>query len=1660
MILMISRTDALQEYLLPQTDGLDYKILLESKRYRLADDVSLLLEITGGQWFIRESKEYTLKDCEKGFERLPIKDGDVLNFRTSHGEIFNGIAIDTEIRFQIYGKYQILGQPMITIGADTKCDISYKFMKYVSHSHGRIICEGNRWVIEDISSNGIFVNNSRIKNRHMLNFGDEINIFGLRIVFLGDVIAVGTHYGTVSVHNISTFDVHGFSDNKEISRPEANVVFHRSPRNLPVIYNDTIKIEQPPEPKFAKRRPLIMQIGPAFTMAIPMLLGCSLAIYSSKMRGISSGAFMYTGLITAIGSAVFGSVWAIMNMRNDRKEESKTEDQRINAYGNYLIDISEKLREKYAHNREAMLKTYPSAAECCTYNAENPALWNRNRSHSDFLFCRLGLGSVPFQVKVEIPEEKFSLNSDFLRDKPKLLYNDYQRVENVPVGIDFKDDRLYGIVGGNDKQGAISIMYNIVAGIAANNCYTDVKMIFVYDGNNIVEREQWEFMKWFPHVWSENKKTRFVASNRNEYRDIFYELANVIRQRAENGGAPEKQGVCKPQYVMFVSDASLLENQLLAKYVYNPKLEYGLTTFILTDKYENLPNECEIIIENNDDFHGIIRTMDSSDDRTEIVFDNITAQQLTEFAKNISDLQVQEFEGDVEIPNSLDFFDMYGVNSIEDFHVVEQWYKNRTYNSIKALIGRKAGGADCYLDLHEKYHGPHGLIAGTTGSGKSETLQTYILSLAMNFSPEDVGFFIIDFKGGGMANLFTDLPHMVGQISNLSGNQVRRAMISIKSENRRRQRIFSEYGVNNINLYTRLYKSKEAKIPIPHLIIIIDEFAELKREEPDFMRELISVAQVGRSLGVHLILATQKPNGTVDDNIRSNSKFKLCLRVQDRQDSIDMLHKPDAAYITQAGRCYLQVGNDEIYELFQSGWSGAIYDKNMSDNSLNPATMLTLTGKTALVGSRTKIKRKENERIQWYDAIIKVFTYIYNQSDYEMELSQLGQNEINELANSVTVVLAQQYDYGTGEADIRAVENFISLIAEHGFRNGADVVGYSHYTENRGIKLPELKEKTQLEVLVKYLKKLADDTGFVNNIKLWLPVLSDKILYSELTGEQSLRFDGEKWAQLKDEQFTLGTVIGMYDDPENQLQVPVKIDFAANGHLALCGTVVSGKSTFMQTLIYGLAGNYTPEEVNFYILDFSSHMLSCYEQLPHTGGIVYENDRDKTAKFFTMMERIMAQRQKAFGGGNYSQYVRAYGRKYPAIVVIIDNFANFREKTENVYDGMIMKLAREGVSCGVYLAVTSAGFGINEIPSRIADNIRNVVCLEMGDKYKYLEVLRVAHLNVMPETDIKGRGLVRIDDRIMEFQTALSVDAADDYNRSASLEEWSRSLRKAWNGKCAMQIPCIPEKPVLSDLMTVSGFVDAMQSRNLIPLGYNASDASLECVDLSQTFCFLVSGRARTGKTNAIKIIMNGAKAKEGKIFVIEKGKNELKKLAESVDAYYIESDEQLYRFLLEIKTPFVDRNKKKHTMLEKGMDEKEIYSKMSQEQPYFIFIASLEEFLQMVYNPSEEIGKMNGFVENIIEKGALHNIFFIAGMNPDNYSDMIIRNAYKYFTAAKTGIHLGGNLDKQKVFSISNIPYTEQAKSSPKGVAVKPSVEDESVVYKVVVPLYGGEGN
>ena len=233
-----------------------------------------------------------------------------------------------------------------------------------------------------------------------------------------------------------------------------------------------------------------------------------------------------------------------------------------------------------------------------------------------------------------------------------------------------------------------------------------------------------------------------------------------------------------------------------------------------------------------------------------------------------------------------------------------------------------------------------------------------------------------------MANLFEKLPHLLGTITNLDGSESMRALASIRSELARRQRIFMENNVNHINGYNLLFKQGKVKEPIPHLFIISDEFAELKKEQPEFMTELVSTARVGRSLGIHLILATQKPGGVVTDQIWTNSRFKLALKVQNEADSKEVIKTADAASITQPGRAYLQVGNNEIYELFQSAYSGAEFfceeEVEMIDNRVY---YMNIFGQAELVNEDLSQLEKEKSSVTQLDATVLAIRKLYDSMD-------------------------------------------------------------------------------------------------------------------------------------------------------------------------------------------------------------------------------------------------------------------------------------------------------------------------------------------------------------------------------------------------------------------------------------------------------------------------------------------------------------------------------------------------------------------------------------------------------------------------------------------------------------------------------------------------------
>ncbi len=1659
-IITVYGRNAFKEFLLPAINNADTSIILAQNVFHLGKNLEILLEVVDHEWDFLPSDEYRLVCGGCPCFQVKLHDRDVIRLNIANVNQVTMTVRETDSYFSVYEKFCLAGlQTPVTIGKATDNILCGDGYGMVSRRHAVIRAVREGYLVEDLSRNGTFVNNIRIRGSVRLSFGDVVDIFGLRILSLGDFIAVSSsvkiNYSILKPCRI-----------RVPAKPSLHVqstvrFFHRSPRCIPKIDTEPIEIDEAPSPKDPEEPSLAASIGPSLTMALPMALGCSMMMLSSRHSGAGVGIFMYTGLVTALSSSLIGTFWAVYRAKKVREKFSRDKETRLSAYNAYLDRCSVRIREKYEKNARALRERYLSAAECCRFSADQPALWNRNAAQEDFLYERLGIGAVPFQAQIIVPKEKFRMLSDTLLEKPNQIRESCRMLRDVPVCVDLLKNRLIGVIGGQGKCGAITVMNDLIAQIAAGSCYTEVKLLVVYDSREWGHTGTDRFICNLPHVWNESKTFRYVADNKETAGDVFYELIRILRRRAEenSSGKMEKKAVPKPYYVLFLANQEMLEGELLARYVLEPKMQYGLTTVILAGKYEELPNQCETIIENDGDFTGMYNVYDDMQERRKIQFDEISPTQLECLARNIADVAVRENESDADIPNSLTFFDMYHITKPEQLNVPERWKKNNASESMRALIGEKAGGAPCYLDLHEKYHGPHGLVAGTTGSGKSELLQTLILSLSINFSPYDVVFFIIDYKGGGMADLFAGLPHMIGRISNLSGSRINRALISIRSELARRQRIFREYGVNHINKYTGLFRNNEAGLPMPHLFIIIDEFAELKREQPDFMRELIRVSQVGRSLGVNMILSTQKPGGTVDENIWSNSRFHLCLRVQDRQESRDMLHRPDAAYITQAGRCCLQVGNDELFELFQSGWSGAVYSDDPDEGRTDIASLLSITGRAQMEGSQARLQRRRRQKVKWIASMIRVLEQTAEEKGYNLADPDTADFPGSPFCADVFRALEKNgIDYPYSNCNEKRLLDLIVLYRKAGKdkKLTSDEEKAQAVIDASGMyhrKLPGQPERTQLEVLTAYLNHAAKEGGYTCNFQLWMPVLPKTLYLDQLWKPGENVFDGKTWP-VPAENWTLAVPVGKYDDPENQDQGAFVLDLARDGNVAVCGLAGSGRSTFLQTYLYALIRRYSPAQINVYAIDCSSKMLSCFEGEAHFGAVMYEGEDEKIEKCMMLLSQILAERKKLFRGGTFSQYLISNGRSsIPAVLLVIDNYSDFRSRTGNRQDGFIMNLSREGIGCGIYLMISAADYSSAEIPIRLAENLRTPVCFEMNDKFGYGDVMRRIHLPIVPESGIRGRGLMCAGETVLEFQAALAAEAETDFGRAEKIRRECRIMNSAWQGRRARPVPMLPEKPSWNEFEKLDEVRKLLSSDRFLPVGYDMKYASVYPLDLSHLYQYLISGRERSGRTNMLKALMLGAHAKGGKVVIFDFD-DEFESFALKVSALRITDSRTMFDYFSEFRETIVERNHAKNALLNKGMEEEEIFRSMDvQFEKIYMFIGNLGNFLEHVYSPAQDVPAMHPFVENIMDKGHLHNVYWFAcyGAEQRNASG---RRAFALYTRDREGIHFGGNTAAQKVLNLDYIPYLQREKQEKPGIGLISMPTEHIKTQKVMIPL------
>lgn len=687
--------------------------------------------------------------------------------------------------------------------------------------------------------------------------------------------------------------------------------FSRSPRVRSPLPKGEVELSAPPTP--------LPMPGLSMLTMLPMLVGVLPSVIGMATTGNRS-PLIYVGWLAPSLVGVLISVISYIVQKRSHKRQEQEQRRKYDAEMKAARAQLERWREQ---QRTALVGAAPPPAGCLARAEKLDAhLWERVPLDPDFLSLRLGLGAVPALFSAKLSRSgSLAPAQERLQQQAEQMVKEFATVTDVPICLPVEEAGVSGIVG--PRSVVLNAVRSLVIQVTTHHSPDEVKLVALYPAE---EAAEWEWMRWLPHIWTDDRQTRMLASNKAAAHRLLTDLLEFLNQRKlqlnmESSSAQRKP---LPYFLFIMADPRLLENERIQELLLQEGTKLGALPIYLAERRDQgLPKESRCIAELNAHQGQLVR----ADLGTHLPFQSDSADTTLaeQFARVLAPIRLRRTAVASDIPTSVPLLSLLGVNRLEELDLLGRWEQNKPWESMAAPLGLRAGGEPLLIDLHERAHGPHGLVAGATGAGKSELLQSLIGSLAVTFHPHELAFLLVDYKGGGMANFFKNLPHHAGTLTNLEGSLAKRALVAIQSELKRRQKTLAQAGVNHIDDYHKLRRKGDQLSPLPRLVILVDEFAQLKMEQPDFIRELVGAIRVGRSLGVHLILATQKPAGVVDEQIWGNTRFRLCLRVERPEDSMEVLKRPEAASIRGKGRAYFQVGNGERFDLFQAAYSGLVY---------------------------------------------------------------------------------------------------------------------------------------------------------------------------------------------------------------------------------------------------------------------------------------------------------------------------------------------------------------------------------------------------------------------------------------------------------------------------------------------------------------------------------------------------------------------------------------------------------------------------------------------------------------------------------------------------------------------------------------------------------------
>ena len=783
----------------------------------------------------------------------------VISGSDSFVDVGRPVAVATVVAGPDEGKEFALPRGTAYIGRAHGCEVQVTDSS-VSRRHAKILVAGLPAVPEVVdlgSANGISVGGAEVP-RALLKTGDRVR--------LGDT--------EVEVRLLETAVDAARCD----SADSACVAFSRSPRIAPLFEGREFDLPALPERPKPSRMPWL-------AMMFPALMGGGMFAFT---RSPYSLIFVVMSPMMMLGSYV------------DQRRGAKMDFEKLmRDFREDLGIVATRIRESLEVEADRRRRENPSGAECAqAARWFSPLLWTRRGDTPGFLQLRLGQGTLPSRSSMTLPPLGRSTASAW--QELATAMDGLSTVPDVPVVVDPLNTGAVGVSGVRDV--VLPVVRSLM--LQAVSLHSPAELIVTAFASTTSARD-WDWLKWVPHTASAHSPVTVghLASTAPTSSALLSELEALIASARGLTEAQQEQDPSYPRVLVLVENDAPAERGRLVQLAENG-WRWGVCVLWLAPTTPLLPAACRVFLEVEGSKGGVGYVRDGTL-VTQVVVDTLSLEQTLAAARSLAPVEDSgaPVDDDSDLPRAVSLLALTGTELARSEHaVIERWGESRSIltgpfapatpyrkpGNLRAILGQSALGTYS-VDL--RADGPHALVGGTTGAGKSELLQTWILGMASAHSPQRVTFLLVDYKGGSAFRDCVELPHTVGLVTDLSPHLVRRALASLSAELRYRERLLARHQAKDL---LELERRGEVDAP-PSLIIIVDEFAALVQEVPGFVEGIVNVAQRGRSLGLHLILATQRPAGVIKDNLRANTNLRLALRMADESDSADVLDSSMAA---------------------------------------------------------------------------------------------------------------------------------------------------------------------------------------------------------------------------------------------------------------------------------------------------------------------------------------------------------------------------------------------------------------------------------------------------------------------------------------------------------------------------------------------------------------------------------------------------------------------------------------------------------------------------------------------------------------------------------------------------------------------------------------------